>query len=756
MLGSSGDRLGAAAGPSRRAPLASLSLPPTPPWAVAASVFAGVLGTGVVDGALVLIRESGVTRWSLAALALGLYGALAIVAAVVAWGVVWATLTALPGGPRRLVEDVVFDGKLAAAILAGLGGAVFLGLTAAAAQGLFIGRMASRQLAVIATFGLTLALAPAGVVVALALGRPARAVAGAIPRGRRIPRTVLVLVALALGGTAAGLAALSRADWRVLDLGPLEAIPIAIGLAVGHGLFWYVWGPARRLHARLPRLAVSAVVVSAIPVLLAFGALVPEGSPVYEAIDDGSLGLRFAIKMARALTDRDGDGFSARFGGGDCDDHQPEVYPGAEDRPGDGIDQDCQGGDARPEAAEPVAAAAPPEPKTPVKPAAGAFTGNLLLISIDALRADRLGVAGYGRPSGKSLTPTLDALARRGTYFRRVWSQAPNTPRSFPSMVTSRYPSDIAWQQRSLNYSPILPSNRTFFERLARGGWKPIGIFSHFYFSADRGLSKAFAEWSNDGAGTIAESNKDIASPRIVPRVVARLTKAAAAHERFALWTHLFEPHSSYMEHPEFPTSGGRGAAALEEKYDYEIAYVDRWVGKILAALDQTGLAESTAVVVWADHGEAWGEHKRFFHGQDLTEEQLRVPLIIAVPGQTPATVEDEVGLVDVAPTLLDLVGLPAPATFRGRSLLPRVRGKPLPPRPVFAELLPASAWPRHETMIVDRGRKLTHRISDRRWDLHDLHNDPKQHRNLIDDPRHRRMAEELKGRLLRFEEGKR
>src|SRR5204862_269318 len=203
--------------------------------------------------------------------------------------------------------------------------------------------------------------------------------------------------------------------------------------------------------------------------------------------------------------------------------------PGAEDIPGSGVGGSCEGGDAKP-AAPAAAAAATEAPPAAIVPRSDAFKGNVLVISIDALRADRLGVAGYGRPAGHSLTPTLDALARRGAYFRRVWSQAPNTPRSFPSMVTSRYPSDIAWQQRSLNYSPILPSNRTFFEVLARGGWKPLGVFSHFYFTADRGLSKSFAEWTNDAAGTIAEPNKDIAAPRIAPRPLARRPRAAAAH----------------------------------------------------------------------------------------------------------------------------------------------------------------------------------------------------------------------------------
>ena len=127
------------------------------------------------------------------------------------------------------------------------------------------------------------------------------------------------------------------------------------------------------------------------------------------------------------------------------------------------------------------------------------------------------------------------------------------------------------------------------------------------------------------------------------------------------LWTHLFEPHSSYMTHKEFPTSLS-GVPGLMEKYDYEIAFGDLWVKKLIDAVNELGLADNTAIVVMADHGEAWGEHKVYFHGQDLFDEQLRVPLIIAVPGQKPQVIDEPVALVDVAPTLLDLVGAPIPA----------------------------------------------------------------------------------------------
>jgi choline-sulfatase len=157
-----------------------------------------------------------------------------------------------------------------------------------------------------------------------------------------------------------------------------------------------------------------------------------------------------------------------------------------------------------------------------------------------------------------------------------------------------------------------------------------------------------------------------------------------------------------------------------------------------------------------ADHGEAWGEHKAYFHGQDLFDEQLRVPLIIAIPGKKPAVFDDQVALVDVAPTLLDLVGAPIPAAMRGRSLLPRIEGGAPATHPIFSELMPATAWPHHATMMIDGDKKLIHRVSDRRWELYDLRRDPGEKKNLADDQANHQTFEALRAKLLAFEERRR
>jgi arylsulfatase A-like enzyme len=317
---------------------------------------------------------------------------------------------------------------------------------------------------------------------------------------------------------------------------------------------------------------------------------------------------------------------------------------------------------------------------------------NVLVMLVDTMRADRLGVAGYRR-SGTSLTPNLDAFAATATRFTHAYAQAANTPKSFPSIMTSRLPSQIAFHNAFHNFPAVLDSNVMLFEALAGAGLYTASFSSHFYFEPRRNVRQGVIEYDNAGARDLAGSNLDYAAPRVVPKAITRLESLASDRKRFAMFVHLFEAHSTYIDHPEHPVTT-RGEAGLVERYDYELAIDDDWIGKLLATLDRTKLADNTVVVILSDHGEAFGTHtaggtRAFFHGQTLYDEVLRVPLLIRVPGIAPSVSDDVVGLLDVAPTIVDAAGVPPPSTFTGRSLLPLARGRTLPPRPVRAEILP-------------------------------------------------------------------
>jgi hypothetical protein len=382
---------------------------------------------------------------------------------------------------------------------------------------------------------------------------------------------------------------------------------------------------------------------------------------------------------------------------------------------------------------------------------------SLLIIQIDTMRADRLGVSGYRR-GGASLTPNLDRFAATAQRFTHAYAQAANTPRSLPSILTSRLPSQIKFHNSFHNFPAVLDENVTLFEVLAGAGLHTASVSSHFYFEKRRNLGQGIADYDNSDARSLPDSNLDYAAPRIAPRVLSRLEALAASHQRFAMFVHLFEPHSTYIDHPEYPVTVG-GEAGLAARYDYEIAIDDGWVGKILDALDRLELADHTVVVIVSDHGEAFGTHvaygqRAFFHGQTLYDEILRVPLLMRIPGVKPAVLDDVVALIDVAPTVVEALGLGVPATFVGRSLLPRIHGTPLAARPVLAEIQPTPDLDDTVRALVsaDGSEKIIVSNHDQNVEIYDLRKDPSELANLATKDRARR--ERLRAALEKWTDG--
>ncbi|HEY3356643.1 MAG TPA: sulfatase [Polyangia bacterium] len=707
---------------------------------------AAALVVGGLDAAVALSRvEESLGGGVAARFVLGTLSYLALAALVLAaiQGLIGGALrSTLPLGDRTRAAfaaaraDAATDTAAAGGVLAGYAAAVLYAAALALFHLAVAGGMSRKLNAALSTAIVALGLVPLFVLAWFPLFRAGRVAARVLPRAGGLSRLIAALGLGVVAVLAAAALVLRTIDWRVIDFGPYLAFG---GLFVLQALLAaLLYGTARgaALRGRLPGRALLAGALLLAALGIGWTLVRFEADPRLPdvALRQGS-GVKSMLRFTRAVRQGRG-GLSLAAGGhgggaAEADDFAPS-------------------GPAGVKATGPSGATPAPAPTGPAGPAsqpqvvrtAGAFDGNVIVVTIDAIRADRLGINKYRRP----ITPNIDRLVKDGVYFQRAYSQAPNTPRSFPSFVTSTPPSEVKWQRAFANFSPIAAGNASWFADAAAAGLRTIGIFSHFYFTPERGLSRGFAEWDNAGALSLADSNTDIASPRIIPRVINRLEQAAAKKERFVLWTYLFEPHSRYVTHPEFPVKS-TGLPGLEEKYDYEIAFADRWLGKLLDALERTGLAKNTMVVLFADHGEGFGEHRHYFHGQSLYDEMVHVPLVFRVPGVAPRVVEDPVALMDVGPTVLDLLGVKPRPEFHGRSLAPALQGAALPPRPVPLELLPAPSWDHSARALIDGQWKLIYKISDRVFELYDLRADPREKRNLFFTEKAR--AEAMKRALL-------
>jgi arylsulfatase A-like enzyme/Tfp pilus assembly protein PilF len=365
--------------------------------------------------------------------------------------------------------------------------------------------------------------------------------------------------------------------------------------------------------------------------------------------------------------------------------------------------------------------------RSPSSSPAAAAPPNILLITLDTTRADHLGA--YGATFAR--TPNLDRLASEGVLFERAISAAPVTLPAHVSLLTGRYP--FAHGVRNNGNFRLAETVPTLHSLLHDRGYDTAAFVSAYVLDRRTGLARGFDTYDDhlDSAGGRA-SDEDLERRGDRTALAARswlsdrAARAPASRRPFFLWVHLYDPHDPYTPPPPFD------APFPDRPYDGEIAFDDDVIGSVLADLDRLGMRSSTIVAIAGDHGESLGEHGEETHAMFVYDAVLRVPMMIRWPGHlAPARFHDPVRSVDLAPTLVELAGLPPLVDVQGSSLLPVGRhDRTASPTLAYAETyfpLFFMNWAPLRSIEDDRWKFVDAPVPE----LYDLANDPAERSNL-------------------------
>jgi len=301
---------------------------------------------------------------------------------------------------------------------------------------------------------------------------------------------------------------------------------------------------------------------------------------------------------------------------------------------------------------------------------------NILLITLDTTRADRLGCYGYGRGE----TPNMDSLAAGGIAFANAYSPVPLTLPSHCSIFTGTLP--LYHHVRNNGFYYLGQENVTLAEILRRNGFQTAAFVSSFTVDSRFGLDQGFEYY--DDTFHQEEILKSFRSERQAEEVFRSFSNWMNDHsgDKFFTWVHFYDPHLPYSPPSPFKEAfSGR-------PYDGEIAYMDHYIGESVKKLKEKNILEKTLIVVVGDHGEALGERREVDHGLFIYDNTLKVPFILHCPKHLPAgvVVEARINLIDVMPTVLDMLKISAEKDVQGRSCLDAIRGKKEKSPPSYIE----------------------------------------------------------------------
>jgi arylsulfatase A-like enzyme len=482
------------------------------------------------------------------------------------------------------------------------------------------------------------------------------------------------------------------AVWRVFD--PNWWLLDLLGLLVLGGSAWALLptSPGSRLR-RATAGGLVVMAVSAAAVLVGYGSWAAPRAELREQYPGPADLMRFVQRSF----DLDGDGFAAAFGGLDCDDADPAVSPGSLEIIGNGIDDNCFGGDL----ARPVALPGPPK-------RGEGRARSVVLITVDALRADHVEA---------ETMPNLHAFASEAAWFERAYSQASFTDNSIRSLMTGRHPMDFDGVSQFFGQEP------TIAELLTLAGYETHAIK----------VNVLLTPYAFMGFGTVDdeisarnEAHDAVTSEQVADKAIAAFDRLDAGERPFLLWVHLFDPHADYMPHPEAPFGGDSDA----ELYRQEVWFTDQHLGRVLAHLKARGFLARGLVAVTSDHGEILGEHGVSGHANWLYEAAVRVPLVLAGVDVVPGPQTTRVRLIDLYSTVLVLAaGIVADSD--GRPLTELWTGTQVADRDVFARTTYGGEYTRAGWVGDD---KLIQDLLHGTEALYDLAADDAEADNLIDD----------------------
>ncbi|MBI5376474.1 MAG: sulfatase [Candidatus Schekmanbacteria bacterium] len=372
---------------------------------------------------------------------------------------------------------------------------------------------------------------------------------------------------------------------------------------------------------------------------------------------------------------------------------------------------------------------------------------NIVLITVDSLRADHLGCYGYN----KNTSPNIDRLADSGVLFSRSISQAPWTLPSYMSMLTSKYVYEhgVDVANKILN-----PRVITLAEILRENGYYTAGFVSAPFLKRSYGLDQGFDVYNEDAAASVSSwSHNDITSPTLTKLIISFFRQNSS--KKFFLFLHYWDPHYDYI--PPSPYDklfdpGYQGnmdgrkfkfnnnfKVGMDERdynhivslYDGEIRWTDMHIGLLLKELNKLGLEKKTIIIFTSDHGDEFLEHGYKGHEHSLYDELIHVPLIVKLPDVKfkAKKIDTTVETIDISPTILNLVGIGSLNDFRGESILPLISGVGEYTNSKAISETSKGFYGEYKSIEIDKVKYIVR--SDKKNELYDLKTDPTEKKNI-------------------------